>query len=262
MMNSDARWIDLVGAVNVRDLGGLPTHDGSTTAFGRVLRADNLQDLTDDDISHLVGTLGLRDVVDLRSGAEITLEGPGPLTQIPEVTIHHFSMLAEAGSDAGVDSEVVLPWAQQEGEEESPWLPPGEFYLLALKERPESVLGALRVVASSEGAALAHCAAGKDRTGVLVALTLTAVGVPRDAIVEDYALTNTRIEKIIERLRSTPTYAEDLESRPMTSHFALPEAMDSFLDLAEAEYGGLMEWLKSHGWTASDTDALRARLLS
>jgi protein-tyrosine phosphatase len=81
-------------------------------------------------------------------------------------------------------------------------------------------------------------------------------------IVEDYALTNTRIEKIIERLRSTPTYAEDLDTRPMTSHFALPEAMNSFLDLAEAEYGGLMEWLKSHGWTAADTDTLRARLLA
>lgn len=260
---NDGRWIDLAGAVNVRDLGGLSTYDGKTTRFGQLLRADNLQDLTDADIQRLVGTLGLRDIVDLRSGAELVLEGPGPLTRVPDVTIHHFSMLAEADHQSGVDGEAVLPWAQEEGEHnEADWLPPGEFYLMMLKQRPESILGALRVMTFSQGAALAHCAAGKDRTGVLVALVLTTVGVPREAIVEDYALSNIRMELIIDRLRRTPTYAEDLDSRPMTSHFALPEAMNNFLDLAEEHFGGLMEWLASHGWTSDDTSALRARLLA
>ncbi|NED98743.1 tyrosine-protein phosphatase [Phytoactinopolyspora halotolerans] len=261
-MSSNGRWIDLVGAVNVRDLGGLPTHDGSTTKFGRILRADNLQDLTEADIDYLVDTLGLRDVLDLRSGAEITLEGPGPLTRVPDVAIHHFSLLAEVEGESGVDGEAVLPWTKDyPAQAENTWLPPGEFYLKTLKERPESVLGALRVMAYGDGAALAHCAAGKDRTGILVALTLTIVGVPREVIVEDYALTNTRIERIVERLTRTSTYADDLNSRPMSSHFALPEAMESFLDLADEHVGGLAAWLSSEGWTSEDSDALRARLL-
>jgi protein-tyrosine phosphatase len=261
-VTGDGRWIDLVGAVNVRDLGGLPTHDGKTTQFGRVLRADNLQDLTEADITYLLDHLRLTDVVDLRSGAEIELEGPGPLTVRPNVTIHHMPMLAEPEPETGIDGEAVLPWAQRDGEEERPWLPPGEFYLSTLKQRPGTVLSALRVVASSQGSALAHCAAGKDRTGILVALTLTAVGVPNEAIIEDYALSNSRIEKIIDRLKKTPTYAEDLDSRPMSSHFALPETMREFLDLAEKHFGGLAEWLASHGWTVDDTEALRRRLVA
>lgn len=94
-MNEVTRWIALDGAVNVRDLGGLPTVDGGTTRFGRVLRADNLQDLTDADVEKLVGELKLRDVVDPRSNAEVALEGPGPLTRIAEVTIHHLNLFAE-----------------------------------------------------------------------------------------------------------------------------------------------------------------------
>lgn len=261
LVSSNGRWIDLIGAVNVRDLGGLPTHDGETTRFGRVLRADNLQDLAEADTSHLVDTLGLTDVVDLRSAAEIALEGPGPLNRMPGVSIHHFPMLAEPEGQTGIDGEAVLPWADQL-EEDRPWLPPGEFYLVTLKQRPDAVLGALRIMAFSSGSVLAHCAAGKDRTGVLVALALTAVGVSREAIIEDYALTNTRIERIVDRLKATPTYAEDLNSRPMSSHFALPESMRHFLELADEQVGGLMEWLGSHGWTSADTEALRARLLA
>lgn len=258
-ISGDGRWIELAGAVNVRDLGGLPTQDGGRTRFGRMLRADNLQDLTHTDVSYLVDTLNLTDVVDLRSSAEIQLEGPGPLTRVPDVTIHHFSMLAEPDDGTGVDGEAVLPWAQTEAEDR-PWLPPGEFYLSTLHQRPHAVIGALRVMANTSGSALVHCAAGKDRTGVLVALALTAVGVPREAIVEDYALSNTRIERIIERLRKTPTYADDIDSRPISSHFALPETMQDFLDLAERHFGGLMPWLDRHGWTEQDTQALRERL--
>src|SRR5580658_1832243 len=69
-------WIDLEGAVNVRDLGGLPTDDGGETVTGRLLRADNLQDLSPSDVRRLVRDLGLTTVVDLRSSAELAAEGP------------------------------------------------------------------------------------------------------------------------------------------------------------------------------------------
>ena len=73
------RWIELDGAVNVRDLGGLTTEDGRTTAAGVLLRSDNLQGLSDKDVRRLVDDHELRTVLDLRTPAEVTAEGPGPL---------------------------------------------------------------------------------------------------------------------------------------------------------------------------------------
>ena len=87
------RWIRLDGTTNMRDLGGLPTADGGRTTGGRILRSDNLQTLTDADVRRLVGELGLRQVVDLRTTAEILLEGRGPLRAVPEVTHRQFTCL-------------------------------------------------------------------------------------------------------------------------------------------------------------------------
>ena len=60
-------WIDLEGAVNVRDVGGMPTADGGETVYRRLLRSENLQELTAEDIALLVDELGVTTVVDLRS---------------------------------------------------------------------------------------------------------------------------------------------------------------------------------------------------
>ena len=68
-------WIELEGAVNVRDLGGLPTSDGGKTVGGRLLRSDNLQELSPADVATLVRDFGLTTVVDLRSTAELAAEG-------------------------------------------------------------------------------------------------------------------------------------------------------------------------------------------
>ncbi len=73
------RWIPLEGAVNARDAGGLALADGSgAVPPRRLLRADNLQALSERDVRRLVGDLRLRTVVDLRTEAEVTMEGPGP----------------------------------------------------------------------------------------------------------------------------------------------------------------------------------------
>src|ERR1700754_3142527 len=114
-MNDQTRWIRLDGAVNVRDLGGLDAADGLTTRFGRVLRSDNLQDLTAADVRLLVGDLDLRHVVDLRSDPEVRLEGRGPLTREPAVTVHHLSLFPEGGlftdvAADSIDADRVLPW--------------------------------------------------------------------------------------------------------------------------------------------------------
>src|SRR5688500_18388022 len=93
----ERRWVDLEGAANVRDLGGIPVDGGGVTAPGVVLRADNLQGLTERDVAHLVDDLGLRVVIDLRTGTEVELEGPGPLVGDRRVEIRHRSLYPEAG---------------------------------------------------------------------------------------------------------------------------------------------------------------------
>src|SRR5699024_8239490 len=60
------RWIELDGVVNMRDLGGLPTRSGGHTLDGRLVRSDNLQDLTPHDVRRLVSEVGVTDIIDLR----------------------------------------------------------------------------------------------------------------------------------------------------------------------------------------------------
>ena len=94
-------WIELDGAVNVRDLGDLPTEDGQKTARARLLRADNLQDLSAADVRKLVHDIGVTTVVDLRSSNELAAEGPAPLDAVAGVRHAHHPVLPEVGSGAG-----------------------------------------------------------------------------------------------------------------------------------------------------------------
>lgn len=255
-MKNLRRWIELQGAVNVRDLGGLATTSGSVTRHGRVLRSDNLQDLTPSDVATLVGTYKVRHVVDLRSLAEVALEGPGPLARAPEVTVHHHTLYAEGGEHTDVDADRVLPWQERDDQE----LRVTGYYYGYLRDRPDSVLGALRTMAYGDGAVIVHCAAGKDRTGVLSALALSVAGATRAAIVEDYTVTGERLAAILTRLRGSDTYRADLDSRPADDHRPRAQYILQFLDLLDARFGGPLGWLAEQGWTSGDTTALRARL--
>jgi protein-tyrosine phosphatase len=269
------RWIDLDGAVNVRDLGWLPTHDGGATRPGLVLRADNLQDLTPGDIDRLVTDLGVRHVIDLRSGPEVSLEGPGPLTGVEQVRIHHLSLFTEGGLytdvdadvpadvDAGpaVDIDAVLPWQTRQDSGPEAERSVGH-YLAYLADRPDSIVAALRVMAHEQGGSIVHCAAGKDRTGVVCALALEVAGVTREAVVADYVATGDRLERVLARLRASTTYAADLDSRPADSHLPHAYTMEKFLATVDERHGGPLGWLTQHGWTAADTTALRARFVA
>jgi len=269
-MTTTTRWIDLDGAVNVRDLGGLPTRDGGTTAPHRLIRSDNLQSLTSADVRLLVDEIKLRAVVDLRTGVEVVNEGPGPLTREDDVDIRHLSLFPEAGhnTDAAALEEgkpVILPWQDRatigpDGKKQ--WPGAAEVYVGYLTERPDSVLAALRLIAATEGATIVHCAAGKDRTGVLTAVALEEVGVEREAIIEDYVVTGDRIEAILRRLMGTQTYSDDVITAKMTKHRPKAETMVQVLTTLDSRFGGVGSWLRGQGWTEADAAALRARLLA
>ena len=93
-------WIDLDGTANTRDVGGLPTIDGGHTASRRLLRSDNLQDLSPEDVRRLVDDYGVRTVADLRADIEIRAGGPGPMTREPLVAVEQLSLFPERSRSA------------------------------------------------------------------------------------------------------------------------------------------------------------------
>jgi protein-tyrosine phosphatase len=259
-------WINLEGLANLRDVGGLPTTDGGKIVPGRLLRSDNLQTLTTSDIEQLLG-LGLTDVIDLRSDYERASTGPGPLTRT-DVRRHELSLFREQMAGVGDDKpdvrpevlpEAALPWIDLEPSVELGH-PVASVYFSYLVDRPDSILAALRAVGSAPGAALVHCAAGKDRTGTVVALALTLAGVTLEAVVGDYAASSERVHGVVNRLMASSTYADNLRGRPVESHLSRPEAMITFLDHIERNYGGVEALLTKMGWTEEETTKLRAKL--
>jgi hypothetical protein len=264
LLDTDPAWIDLEGAVNARDVAGLPLRDGGTVPARRLLRSDNLQDLTPTDIEHLVADHGLRRVVDLRTGVEVAREGDGPLLADARVTVEHRSLYPEVGDMTDLEVDAIVPW--QAGVTGTPL--PGETptvqtYMGYLEHRPDSVVAALETVAdpgAEGGAVLVHCAAGKDRTGLIVALALEVAGVSRRAVVADYVVTGQRIEGIVARLAASPTYAPDMRVHDPSAHAPRAASMDRILALLDERHGGAAGWLRDHGMDAGALEALRTRL--
>lgn len=254
-------WIKLDGAVNVRDLGALATDDGRVTASHRLLRGDNLQDLSPSDVRTLVADIGVTTVVDLRSPLEVAADGPGPLTRIGSVRHSYHSVLPERGAATDVAADALATRRDGAMSRYPDDIRCG-YYLGYLEDRPDQVVAALRSIAQASGAALVNCAAGKDRTGVVVAMALTVAGVRREAVVADYAASAERMDAILERLRSSRTYASDVDSVPAAEQAPRPQTMDAFLGQLDARYGGAQGWLAERGFSPSDVSSLRAKLIA
>lgn len=247
----------------------MPTADGGMIRTGQLLRSDNLQSLTEADIDQLL-RMGLTDVVDLRSDYEVAAEGRHALSDHPRVSMHQHSMFQEWQVGVGQDKPDVRPEVMPE--KALPWvdLNPSaavddtvaSHYLSYVADRPDSVLASLRAIAHAPGAVLVHCAAGKDRTGTIVAFALSVAGADRDAIIEDYVASTERMEAIIDRLMNTATYSENLRDRPMSSHITRPETMFALLRHIDTQHGGIEQLLRSLGWTTQDTARMRAKLVA
>lgn len=253
-------WIDVEGAANMRDLGGTPTGDGGQIVPHRLLRSDNLQGLTAADVDRLVGEFGLTTVVDLRTTGEVEKEGPGPLDAVPGIRHVFHPVLPQFPSRRDEVARALLTEKLARDAERYPDDVTTGHYLGYLEERPEEVTAALRAVATSAGAAVVNCAAGKDRTGVIVAMALTAAGVAADDVIADYEASAERIDAVITRLTGSRTYSEDTKTKPVGAHAPRPETMKAFLEQLDLRYGGLTRWLDDHGFGPDDLRRLRAFL--
>jgi protein tyrosine/serine phosphatase len=253
-------WIDVEGAANMRDLGGTPTEDGGRIAPHRLLRSDNLQDLTEQDVNLLVNDFKVTTIVDLRTPGEVEREGPGPLDAVATVRHAYHPVLPRLSSQEDEVARALLTEKLAKDTERYPDNVTTGHYLGYLEERPEEVVGALRDIAESQGATIVNCAAGKDRTGVITALALTVAGAVPEAVIADYAVTSERINAVLNRLIGSQTYAEDAESKPVAAHTPQAETMKAFLEQLEVRYGGLPKWLADNGFSEQEQARLRAAL--
>jgi protein-tyrosine phosphatase len=180
---------ELAGVRNFRDVGGLPTVDGRRVKQGVLFRSGHLAHATDEDAAFL-SSLGLHTIFDFRNAADQRLEGPDvtlpgvrnvnlPLTD-PADGAEFWQMVRDGNLDD-------LRAALAEGQAANRMI---TSYRAIITERTAEHSQVLHSLAEDSVPALMHCAAGKDRAGLSIAVTLLAVGVERDAIEADYLESN------------------------------------------------------------------------
>jgi protein-tyrosine phosphatase len=227
-MEGPTRLLPLVGAYNFRDLGGYPTIDGRSTRWGQLYRSDTLHELTQQDLQ-LLRDIGLASVIDLRTANEVERTGRGVLGSEP-IGYVNLSLFPEAGGE-----QQAAPVARIEDV--------AERYLSYLEVGRTALVESFRVLGDPDSYPLVfHCQAGKDRTGVLAALVLSCIGVERNAVVDDYVLTEARMDLILGRLRRDPQYADRIDDLPPSVFLVEASTMEGFLDGLEDRYGGARKW--------------------
>ena len=239
------RVIDLAGCLNFRDLGGHPTADGRRVRWRRIFRSDALHLLTREDVVRLRDEIGLGEVIDLRSTAELRREGRGPLEAHP-IRFHHVPLFD------GISGETR--------EQASRFDLTGRYVLLAEFAR-EPIGRVIATLAAADRPAVFHCAAGKDRTGVISAILLSLLGVPDEIVVADYAATQENLEAIVERLMQSEGYQTMLENLPPDTMHANPDTMIGFLDRMHATWGHMAAYARAAGVADEALARLRERML-
>jgi protein-tyrosine phosphatase len=239
--------IDVPGLVNLRDVGGLATSAGRRVRAGRLFRSATPHFLDVAGARRLLELTGVGVRVDLRSRTEVA-EAPGPHLAAVERAVKHLPLRSGG------------PWVPDETLVDLPDRV-AAHYLHYLQHASESITATVRTVASAEDAVLVHCTAGKDRTGVVVALLLSSVGVTPGAVAADYARTREELEGLWAQLRGLPAYEERLAALPEEALSAEPATMERFLARVDEEHGGAASYLARHGVTADELDALHASLV-
>jgi len=238
------RLIALEGAVNFRDLGGYATEDGLRTRWRVLFRADGLSELTETDLE-IMRELGIRTVVDLRSGQEV--EQSRFNVEAHPVTFHHYPFIK-----ALPDAE---DFARAPG-----FL--GTQYTEMLDEATPQIIGALSALAAPEARpAVFHCTAGKDRTGLLSALVLSLLGVPEETVIADYALSGAAMNRLRAKLIEKYPDGESVIADSDVLFSADPANMVTLFAHLRNRYGTVAEYAAEVGVPEDVVQRLRQSLL-
>jgi protein-tyrosine phosphatase len=229
--------LDWPNCLHARDLGGLPTTDGGRIRERALVRTDSHSKLTPEGIA-AVHAYGVSRIIDLRRDREC--EGsPSPFAADP--LYRNIPVQNPADPD---HQNLTL----------------AEIYTTMLDLRPALFTAAVAAIADApDGAVVVHCAGGKDRTGVVVAMALHVAGVDEETIAADYALTEARL---VTESKAFLARIEDLELRETYRRLqpTPPANMLQVLGHLDGRYGGVAGYLKAGGMSTAQVAALRDRL--
>lgn len=226
------RYIDMDGVCNLRELGGYVNTEGKAIGGHRLWRSDALHQLSAAGIVQLRAA-GLVAVIDLRDAAELE-RAPNPFARDEDIEYHHVPLLAKldlSTHSAGISDE-----------DKDPLL---SMYCDIVTTRQAALHTAMSVLAEARsGLVLVHCAVGKDRTGVFVALVLAMLDLPLETIVKDYALSEARIAPFQERIIMQLTDSEEEARRILPLLVSVPATMKNMFGYIRRRYGSLDNYLK------------------
>ena len=248
------RVLPVKGGQNFRDLGGYKTSTGRTVRWGVLYRSGSMHFLTPEDYAYL-NKLGIRTVCDFRDTRERALEpAQWPAGKAPRIFFDDY-VLDQSG--IGLNPANGVPTAAQARASFAKFYPQ---MLVTFNGQYRRMFGEL--LAGRVPLAF-NCTAGKDRTGIAAALILTALGVPRATVIEDYALSNRYFDpsKVV---RSKDASATDWSKVPVDVIKAYMAADPSYLDavfaVMDAHKDGVDGYLRDElGLTAAKRRILVAR---
>jgi protein tyrosine/serine phosphatase len=235
--------------VNVRDLGGLPRAGGGTTAFGSVVRSDNIRHLTARGWSSLCA-YGVQRIVDLRFVRERSGE-PSVPDGVEVVAVSLFGD-HDPSDEARVDAAIAA------AEDEPSAI--AAFYLDTLETRSGQVAAAVEAIAAApDGAVVVHCFVGKDRTGIVSALLLQLAGVDDEVITADYAMSAPAVGPLVDDWIAAAGSEHEREFRRRVSS-APAEGLRRVLRQLRSDFGGAERYLADAGLEPTAIDGARRRL--
>ncbi|MEU5146571.1 tyrosine-protein phosphatase [Streptomyces yangpuensis] len=255
---------ELTGVRNFRDVGGLPTSDGRRVATGRLFRSGHLAHATETDAEFLA-SLGLHTIFDFRNGADHALEGPD--VELPGVRNVSIPLSDPADGrefwrlvrDGDLDQ---LRSILGEGKAAARM---ANSYRGIIRTRTAEHSRVVHALAEDSVPALLHCAAGKDRAGLSIAVTLLALGVEREAIVADYLESNAPHRRYRVRRSSASAEARSPEVMELLAPLfdARAEYLTAAFDTIDEVWGGVERYLSGGlGLEPETLDRLRDRLLA
>jgi protein-tyrosine phosphatase len=230
---------------NTRHLGGFKTENHRVTSALALVRSDNLTRLTLEGQNAVMND-GVTTVIDLRFQEELEKQA-NPFAARDDMNYLHLPLMTTAQTQA-IEAVRAATTTQ-------------EAYRATLEGFGDNIAVIVKAIAESPmGRVVLHCSAGKDRTGLMTALALSAVGVSKQDIADDYALTNVFLQASYDQELSQIT---DLEERQKTAEdlWIKSEYMLETLDFIEQHYGSTNAYLQSCGVPPETLEKLKTRLL-